>query len=46
MSDVYHNSKQGSDVSYRTQEDCVPIELTSLAKGQNIDSKEYTKWAN
>ena len=46
MSDVYHNSKEGSDLSYPTQEDFVPIGLTSLAKGQNLESEEYTKWAN
>jgi hypothetical protein len=45
LSDVYHNSKEGSDVSYPTQVDCVPIGLTSLAKRQNLEREEYTKWA-
>jgi hypothetical protein len=46
VSGVYHNSKEGSDVSYPTQEDCVPVGLMSLAKGQNPESEEYTKWVN
>jgi hypothetical protein len=46
LSDVCHSSKEGSDVSYPTQEDCVPIGLMGLAKGQNLESEEYTKWAN
>jgi len=43
---VYHNSEEGSDVSYPTQEDCVPISLTSLTKGQDLVSEEYTILAN
>jgi hypothetical protein len=46
MSDVYHNRKEGSDLSYLPQEDCMPIGLTSLAKGQNLESEEYTRGAN
>ena len=46
MPDVYHNSKEGSEVSYPTQGDCVPFGLTSLTKGQDLASEEYTKWAN
>jgi hypothetical protein len=46
MSDVHHNRKEGSDVSYSPQEDCMPIGLTSLAKGQNFESGEYRRRAN
>ena len=46
MFEVYHNSKESSDVSYPTQEDCVPIGLTSLTTGQDLASEEYTIWPN
>jgi len=36
MFDVYNNSEEGSDVSYPTQEDCVPIGLTSLTNVRTL----------